>query len=354
MTFAVDARKFREGMVIVMKEKIFALCDSEETYAYKMADYIAEKVKMPYEMHLFTRPEELERFAAQKKIEILLIAEHALRMIKEMSVRQNVQQIFILQETGQEREDGFTYIDKYQSPEEVVRALLESIADSSGWARQMAQTKEGAKMIGIYSPIKRCLQTPFAMTLGQILAKEHRVLYLNFECYSGLRQMLNREFATDMMDVMYYFRYAKDKLAVRMPSLVQSLNGMDFIPPMQSTLDMCEIEGVQWSNFCKEIADVGEYEYLILDLDDNMRGLFDLLRSCIRVYTIIKDDRAACAKLTQYEHVLRFHELEDVADKTVKCKFPVFEKIPADIGMMTHGDLANYVRAIIKEDLYGE
>ncbi len=336
-----------------MKQKIFVICDPEENYAFKMAEYFLEKVKIPYDLHLFTKAEELQRFAEGQRIEILLIAECALRMLEEELIRKRVSQIFVLQESeGGPRED-MCCINKYQSPEEIVRMLLESITNLSDWAKGMTQTEERVKMIGVYSPVKRCLQTSFALTLGQILAKEHRVLYLNFECYSGLRQMLNREFATDMMDVMYYFRCAREKLAVRLPSIVQTVNGMDFIPPSDSTLNLREVNGSQWSEFCEEIAAIGEYEYLILDLDDGMNGLFDLLRKCQKIYTITKDDRFAAAKIVQYEHILKFHELEDIADKTVKCRFPIFKSIPADIGLMTHGDLANYVKAIIKEDLYG-
>ncbi len=336
-----------------MRQKVFAVCDQEEIYANRMAQLLLEKLKLPYELHLFTKTEELERFARQEEIAVLLIAERALQMLKEEIVKERVSQLFILQETEQAQTQGACCIDKYQSPEEVVRILLDSITDSSEWIRRTTQSMCDVKLIGVYSPVKRCLQTPFALTMGQILAAEHKVLYLNFECYSGLRQMLNREFATDMLDVMYYFRCAKEKLAVKLPAIVQKLNGMDYIPPVQSTLDLREVNGSQWGEFCREIAVIGEYEYLILDLDDSMNGLFDLLRQCFRIYTIAKDDRFAMAKMTQYEYMLKYYELEDITDNTVTCRFPFFERLPADIGMMTHGDLAKYVRAIIKEDLYG-
>ena len=45
-----------------MKEKIFAICDLEESYAFRMAEYITEKVPMPYVLHLFTKTDELQIF----------------------------------------------------------------------------------------------------------------------------------------------------------------------------------------------------------------------------------------------------------------------------------------------------
>lgn len=336
-----------------MKHKILAICDTEEGYAFRMAEYILEKVKLPYTLHLFTAVEELEKFAGREEIEILLIAENAWRMIREEFVRSQVAQMFVLQESGQVEQDEVCRIDKYQSPEKVVQRMLDVIADGGGWKELPEAADTAVKMIGIYSPVKRCLQTSFALTLGQLLAKEHRTLYLNFEMYSGLGELLQRDYQTDMLDVMYYFQSAKEKLALRLPTIIQNAGGLDYIPPMQYALGIREVPGEQWLALCRDIAAIGEYEYMILDLDDGIDGLFDLLKSCQKIYTITKDDPIAMAKLRQYEQMLQFGELEEITEKTVKCRFPVFKQLPESLDMMTHGELAGYVKSIIKEDIYG-
>lgn len=336
-----------------MREKIMAVCDTEEGYAFRMAEYLLEKVKLPYTVHLFTAVEELERFAGREEIEVLLIAESAWKLLKEEYVRKQVAQLFILQESETQTAADLCCISKHQSPEKVVQAILEGLAEGDGWKGCFVTSDVAAKMIGIYSPIKRCLQTSFALTLGQLLAKEHKTLYLNFEMYSGLGEILRREYQTDMMDVVYYFQSARDKLALRLPSIIQSAGGLDYIPPMQYALGIREVPGEQWLTLCQDIATIGEYEYLILDLDDGMEGLFELLKNCHRIYTITREDPFAQAKLRQYEQMLLANELDEIADKTVKCRFPIFKELPASLDMMTHGELAKYVRAIVKEDIYG-
>ena len=67
-----------------------------------------------------------------------------------------------------------------------------------------SQRLGNVQLIGIYTPVRRCLQTTFSFTLGQLLARRHKVLYLNFECYSGLARMLQREFRTDLSDLIYF------------------------------------------------------------------------------------------------------------------------------------------------------
>ena len=340
-----------------MRQKIFAICDMEEAYALRLMEYMLEKVKLPYTYHLFTRVEELEKFARQEEIAILLIAESAFKMLQEQYVRQQAAQIFVLQESDVSVETGVEaglgYVSKFQSPGKIVEALSETVTGLPDWDNKTHEESK-VKLIGIYSPIKRCLQTSFALTMGQILAKKYRILYFNFECYSGFGQMLRREFAMDMMDLMYYFRCDQDRLYLRLPSMVQNINGLDYIPPIQSDLGWREVTGRQWLELCKKIAGIGQYEYIILDLDDGMEGLFDLLRQCYKIYTITKEDSFATAKISQYEQILKFNELEEIADKTVKCRFPVFKELPANLELMTHGELASYVKAIIKEDLYGK
>lgn len=336
-----------------MTQKIMAICDTEEGYAFRMAEYLLEKVKLPYTLHLFTTVEELEKFAGREEIEVLLIAESAWRLIKEEYVRKQVAQMFVLQESGEAAGEDMRCISKYQSPEMVVQEMLNVIADGSGWKDCPEATDTVVKMIGIYSPVKRCLQTSFALSLGQLLAKEHKTMYLNFEMYSGLGELLRREYQTDMLDVMYYFQSAREKLALRLPTIIQNAGGLDYIPPMQYSLGIREVPGEQWLALCRDIAAIGEYEYMILDLDDGIDGLFDLLKNCQKIYTITREDPFAQAKLRQYEQMLQQGELGEISEKTVKCRFPIFQELPDSLDMMTHGELAGYVKSIIKEDIYG-
>ncbi len=336
-----------------MKHKIMAICDTEEGYAFRMAEYILEKVKLPYTLHLFTAVEELKKFAGREQIEILLIAESAWRMIREEFVKSQVAQMFVLQESENAEQDELCRIDKYQNPDQVVQKMLDVLAERNGCEEYPEATDTAAKLIGVYSPVKRCLQTSFALTLGQLLAKEHRTLYLNFERYSGLGELLRRDYQADMLDVMYYFQSAREKLALRLPTMIQNAGGLDYIPPMQYALGIREVPGEQWLALCRDIAAIGEYEYMILDLDDGIDGLFDLLKNCRKIYTITRDDPFAMAKLRQYEQMLQLGELEEITEKTVKCRFPIFQQLPESLDMMTHGELAGYVKAIIKEDIYG-
>lgn len=66
--------------------------------------------------------------------------------------------------------------------------------------------KKSTSVIGVYSPVGRTQKTSFALTLGQILAKDRAVLYLNLESYSGFEQILGETYERNLSDLLYFVR----------------------------------------------------------------------------------------------------------------------------------------------------
>ena len=55
------------------------------------------------------------------------------------------------------------------------------------------------------------------------------------------------------------------------------------------------------------------YETLILDLDEGIRGLYDLLRMCTEINMPVEGDALAAAKVLQFEeelHILGYEDCE--------------------------------------------
>ena len=329
-------------------KKIMALCDGERDYLYHMADYLEKKDTFPFTVHSFTDKAQLKKFADSNEIELLLIAENVYEKDMKLQARHTV----ILNESGNEAGDEEENINKYQSSESILKAVMNSYMGSNNGVPRRLATGNRMKIIGNYTPIGRSFQTTFALSMGQILAKKHKTLYLNLESYSGFGHLMNREFATDIMDVFYYFNCEREKLAYKMEGLVQSLNGLDYIPPVVSYQQLGGITGEQWIQLFREIEKISEYEYLILDLSEQVQGLFDILRECCNIFTIVREDGIAEAKMRQYETLLQSMNYEDIAVKTKKWKLPVFRRIPSGIEQLTRGEMAACVTKIIEEEIY--
>ena len=299
---------------------------------------------------MFTERGAWEQFAGQNEATVLLVSQP---LYERYGGEWEAGRRIILSE-GRDGPPGEQWIDKYQSVEAVVRKVLE-LASDAGLLPPAARAggREGMKLIGVYSPVGRCLHTTFSFTLGQLLARKHRVLYLNFECFSGFGKMLRKEFQADLSDLIYFLHNRDGRFPYRLESMTQKLNGLDYIPPAFSCLDLQRVEKEEWLALLDELGQSGLYEYVILDLSEVINGLFDILRLCSRVYTIVRDDGFAAAKQEQYEALLTCLDHEDILENTKKCRLPLFRQLPQGLEGLTRGELADLVRGLIEEDLKG-
>lgn len=329
-----------------VKQHTLVLYDTEEEYAQLMTEFLKKHRELPWEIHTYTRAEELLRAEKKGAITMLVVAESA---YEEQIKALQPACIVVLNESGMLRWDRVHNVNKYQQADMVLKALLEVYVDIADVQLPRVQTCYGTKFVGIYSPVRRCLQTTFALTMSQMLAASHKTLYLNFEHYAGITELLPDRQTRDMADLLYFFTAEKDKFRLRLQTMIQHKGALDYIPPMKAGQNLLAITAVEWMTLLQRISELGEYEYVVLDLSENMQGLFDILRMCIKIYTLTKEDPIARSKMTQYEQMLSFCEYEDVLEKTKKCSIPQIRRLPDSLEQYTRGDLAEYVRGEIKE-----
>lgn len=331
-----------------MKKKILALCDSEKDYLESMMNFLNGRDGFPYELHAYTHPEKLVEFGKKEKIEVLLVSESDFTYEVEALDTGNT---LLLNESGTICGEKARNIDKYQKAEGVWKEILECYADSLDGERRQIKNQERAKIIGLYSPVRRCLQTSFALTLGQALSEKKKVLYISFEHYAGWNQLLDRNVRGDLAALLYFAKEPEERFACRLRSMTLKIGRLYYIPPAYAGQNLIYTRAGEWKALMEKVAELGGYDYLILDLSESIQGTFELLRMCDRIYTIVREDEQARSKLAQYEELLQNYEYGDVLEKTSKQLLPQFTRLPERIEQYTGGELAEYIRRLIKEDL---
>ena len=169
---------------------------------------------------------------------------------------------------------------------------------------------------------------------------------MNFEHYAGLGELLPKAQQLDMADLLYFLNTEKEKFRIRMRTMVQQLGNLDYIPPMRAGQNLLPVTAEEWTGLLEKIEDLGEYEYVILDLSESMQGLFDILRKCKKVFTSVGKDRMAERKLMQYEQLLALSEYEDVLEKTEKLDLTEIHRLPEELEQLTRGELAEVAKKI--------
>lgn len=327
---------------------ILAVCDAEEEYASRLTDYINLKEGFPFQVRFFSSIEKLVQFAMRQLVEVALVSEEYQNILLE---KKAAVAIIVLSNENSDIRENRCKVYKYQSAEKIMKEILQIAAlDLENGSHILRNVQ--LKVIGLYSPVKRSLQTTFGLTLGQLLVKRGKVLYINMEGFSGLNVMLKKNFERDLSDLLYYLQNGKQGLAYILGSMIETVNGLDILPPMLCQMDLISIEAKEWLRFFYEIEKYCDYEYLILDLSDSVQGLFEILRQCTIIYTMTENDGFAMAKIDQYEQMLKQCRYEDVLQKTNKCELPKFSYLPRQLDRLTISELADVVKECLKEDIY--
>ena len=218
-----------------MKKRKFAICDSEEMFACNLMEYMTQRKNIPFEVQVFSELKSLENALEEEELEMLLIASG---MMESKVERMNVGQILILAEGEVERElMHFPVIYKYQPSEQLLTEILNCFAAVAGPACSVSGKRAG-KIFGVYGPLSRCGKTCFALCLGQILAEKEPVLYLNLEEYSGFEELLEKDFASDLLDVMYFLKQKKENAMLKLNAAIQRIGKLDAVFSVHSPEDL--------------------------------------------------------------------------------------------------------------------
>lgn len=330
-----------------MKKKILALCDSEKDYLDSMTEFFKQKEGFPFELHTYTQVDKLLEFGRKKDIALLLVAESDFTYEVEGL---KTGKTLLLNESGTVKGENIRNIDKYQKAEGVWQEIVDCYAAMLGAEGQKLLTRGRAKIIGMYSPVRRCLQTSFALTLGQALSENKKTLYISFEHYAGWNQLLEKSIKGDLAALLYFNREEGEKFFCRLQSMTLRIGQLYYIPPVYAGQNLIYVQGREWQELIAKIAETGGYDYIILDLSESIQGTFELLRMCDSIYTIIREDEQARTKLAQYEELLQAYEYGDVLVKTNRQLLPQFSRLPERIEQYTRGELAEYIRKLIEKD----
>ena len=333
------------------ESRIFAVCDLEVDYAYNFMEYLNRKRTLPFEIQAFTSAEILCRFAKARPVEILLISDKAMTpQIEELNIRK----IIILSEGVHRPElDQYPSIYKYQASDQVVREVMDCYSAEQITEKQTVSKRKKTKVYGIYSPVGRTRKTSFAITLGQILAKEEAVLYLNLENYAGFEQILGESFERTIGDLIYYIRQENTNPVCKLGGMVRTIQNLDFVPPAISPADIQNTSSEEWVRLISEIRLNSRYEVLILDLGDSVADIFSVLKECDRIYMPVRQDFLSEAKVRQFEDLLKFWDSDDLQSRLVKLTLPYHQVRESGRGYfegLIWSELGDYVRKLLRNE----
>ena len=249
------------------------------------------------------------------------------------------------------RDGEVAEIYKYQSGDDIIREIMAVYCEVPG-AGAVFPGVPGKKkrIIGVYSPIGRCGKTSLALAIGQLLAKEEKVLFITLDMFAGFSSILDERWKRDMSDLIYYYKQGRFH-ALRLNSVVYLLGDMAWIPPIRYPDDYNQITSEEMAEFLMKILYESDYSTVVLDIGKYDRQVLPVLNICQVIYMPIKEDLFSQAKMKEFEsYVDRFGEA-GTADKFQKIHIPYvtgtrrMEHFPQEL---LWGDMGDFVRGLLK------
>ena len=99
-------------------------------------------------------------------------------------------------------------------------------------------------------------------------------LYLNFEHYAGISELLPDMQTLDLADLLYFLNAQKDKFRLRLQTILKHKGALAYVPPVKSGQNLITVTPQEWLGLLERIEELEEYEYVVLDLGESMQGLF--------------------------------------------------------------------------------
>lgn len=264
---------------------VFAICDIETDYAIRFMEYLNRRT-VPFEVQLFTEVEPLCSYGKQKHIELLLISERA--MCEEIRSL-DVGKLILLEEGQGNCPADLSSVYKYQPSPQVVREVLDCYSAERIAEKPAFWHLQQTEIWGIYSLADPVQQMVFALTMGQILAETRQVLYLNLQKRAGFAQLLE-EPGGDLSDLLYFHRTSGTGLTFRLAGAVKRIGNLQYISSAAFPEDLGDLTQEEWMSFLQALGHAGNYEVLLLDFGDGIRGLPGLLHSCDRKILLSSSD----------------------------------------------------------------
>lgn len=323
---------------------VIAICEKETVFVQILAECLRKKFKTEFEIEAFDNVDRLIETAKEKSITLCLLGEKMADSFAVSELLKQTQHIVYL--SGKRREDR---VFKYQSVEHIIADLLTICAEKGITLfreRTFLARRNDIKIMAFYAPARHLLQSTIALTMGQMLAREKKVLYLNLEPYSGFEYLLQKSYDHDLMDILFFLKEDREKFRLRLESMLERVGGLDYIPPVFCYPDMEEIESPLWHRLLERIVDEMDYEILLLDLTEHTRGLLSLLEMCDEIFTCLSEDGLSLARAEQYEKMLYHMKKGYLLERTKKSIVPAFHDIPPSAAMFTHTELVSYIKEI--------
>lgn len=273
----------------MLKKIRIALYDSDG-YMRMLVQHLCKNRQGMIEARVFTDIGLLETAAGKGQVDILLAQEEVGGEISHL--KEGVPRIVLLTEEKELQKDkDFAGIFRYQSASNIAREIMALLAeDDNIMCVSHVLGHQTAEIICGYAPFGGAGVTSHLLKLARESSQEQETLFVSLEEFHGLGGVLagkkgqGRESYQGMSEVIFYLKQRKNKLALKLESLVSRREGFDILPAVEHYQDLQQLSVEDVDFFLKMLLEAGRYGKIFFDIGHLSTATLSLMEQSSRVW----------------------------------------------------------------------
>lgn len=237
-----------------------------------------------------------------------------------------IPQIILLSEGNMVREDSaFCKIFKYQSVPDIMREVLAVVADDDSIVyTEKRATHKSAEILAVYAPFGGSGVSQYAFSMAKDLSGKFRTLYVNLEAFYGFCEIVTDkkgkpvEDFRGMSEVIFYIRQKKEKLALKLESIIVTEQKLDCLLTVEDYRDLFYMTKEDMNKLIQVLLLETDYEKIVFDIGFITDAMMVLLEKADRIFMPEARHPIQKSKQQAFERLILREHLEQIWDKTDK------------------------------------
>ena len=270
-----------------MSKKLKIAFFDSDGYMASLAGYLCKKYQDVVETRLFTDWALLCAYVEKGEADMLLAEKNCGRDF--LSYEKRVPQLICFSEKNEEsKNESVAVIFKYRSAEEVARKIFALASENDSILYHQGNIlKKTAKFIGGYSPFGGGI-TGFLFQRAERDAEDKQVLYINLEEFHGF-DFLEKDKERDtirqgMSEILFFLRQKKEKLALKIKSVIETTDGPDCIFAVDDYRDLHALTQEDMELFLQILSSQTGYEVIYFSVGFLNEATLFLLDQCDKIF----------------------------------------------------------------------
>lgn len=317
-----------------MKIKI-AILENDKLYMERLMLHFTRYYADRLEVYTYSQVDSLAEALKTVRFEVLLTAEQFGSRLPELPEYTGL--VYLVEQNDIEKIEDVAVIGKYQKPEMIYRQIVGIYSVKMDKKLSKKNTDNIAcRLILVTSAGGGCGTSTMAVAFSKFLAQNgKKVLYLSLE-KNGVPELFFETVGQHgFSEIIYLLKSKKVNIALRAESIVQhDSSGVYYFGKCQNILDMEELNKEDLVNLVNEICMLGNYEYVVVDMQMNFsEGHLYLAENADAIINICDGTVVGVKKLEQFVKAVEIIDAQQ--NKKLKARLSLlYNKFSSKSGIL--------------------